>query len=237
MRYQRKPYQPKTEMFVPPAEILENTKARRAWCAAKLAELQAQGRDARITGVGTYQHVSAKLVKESKGTREQTRGLCQGCGREWALKNGVITHHGYKRPGGGWQTSSCSGARYAPLSKSCDRTEHLIGHFMTRIEQLRRDIERASSRSSLPYEKPVGYGRREHMQVTPENVLEHVSPRFFGGFRQPATAWDFVVECYRTAARRELTELVSYKVFLETIVTNYRAGVYKDSTRTVEIEF
>lgn len=46
---------------------------------------------------------------------------CQICGRVIKAKNGIIAHHGYKRPGGGWQTASCAGARFLPYEVSCDR--------------------------------------------------------------------------------------------------------------------
>lgn len=45
---------------------------------------------------------------------------CQLCGRAIMANTGVIAHHGYKRPGEGWQTSSCRGARELPYEVSCD---------------------------------------------------------------------------------------------------------------------
>ena len=45
---------------------------------------------------------------------------CQICGRQIKSNTGVIAHHGYKRPGGGWQTASCNGARGLPYEVSCD---------------------------------------------------------------------------------------------------------------------
>ena len=45
---------------------------------------------------------------------------CQICGREIKAKGGVIAHHGYTRPGDGWQTASCFGARYQPYEQGCD---------------------------------------------------------------------------------------------------------------------
>lgn len=46
---------------------------------------------------------------------------CQICGRAHKSKNGVIAHHGYKRPHQqGWQTASCYGARHLPYEVSCD---------------------------------------------------------------------------------------------------------------------
>lgn len=46
---------------------------------------------------------------------------CQICEREIKASTGVIAHHGYTRPGEGWQTSSCWGARHLPYEKSCDQ--------------------------------------------------------------------------------------------------------------------
>lgn len=46
---------------------------------------------------------------------------CQICAREIKASNGVIALHGYKRPGHGWQTASCMGAKFAPYEVSRDR--------------------------------------------------------------------------------------------------------------------
>ena len=35
-------------------------------------------------------------------------------------RRALIAHHGYKRPGQGWQTASCFGARYRPYEVACD---------------------------------------------------------------------------------------------------------------------
>lgn len=46
---------------------------------------------------------------------------CQICARDIKAKTGVIAHHGYTRPGYGWQTESCMGARYPSYEESRDR--------------------------------------------------------------------------------------------------------------------
>ena len=51
----------------------------------------------------------------------EIKNTCQICARVIKAKTGVIAHHGYTRPGGGWQTASCDGARYLPYEISCDR--------------------------------------------------------------------------------------------------------------------
>lgn len=58
---------------------------------------------------------------------------CQICAREIRASKGLIAHHGYKRPGGGYQTGSCFGARYLPYEVSCDRLPFAINYFQNFI--------------------------------------------------------------------------------------------------------
>jgi hypothetical protein len=50
-----------------------------------------------------------------------TKTTCQICARDIKAKTGLIAHHGYQRPGYGWQTESCMGAKYLPYEQSRDR--------------------------------------------------------------------------------------------------------------------
>lgn len=45
---------------------------------------------------------------------------CQICGGDVLAETGVIAHHGYQRPGEGWQTASCPGARELPYEADRD---------------------------------------------------------------------------------------------------------------------
>ena len=56
---------------------------------------------------------------------DEDRHECQICGRQIKAKNGKIAHHGYQRPGWGYQTSSCAGARHVPYSKGHDALDQL----------------------------------------------------------------------------------------------------------------
>lgn len=51
---------------------------------------------------------------------------CQCCGRRVKARTGNIAHHGYERPGDGWQTASCMGARALPFEVSRDRLGDLL---------------------------------------------------------------------------------------------------------------
>lgn len=62
------------------------------------------------------------------------RGTCQICGGNFGVKTGAMPHHGYRRPGSGWQTNSCEGAKHPPFEKSRD----VLGKH---IEGLKKSIE------------------------------------------------------------------------------------------------
>lgn len=59
---------------------------------------------------------------------------CQICAREIKDKTGVIAHHGYRRPGAGWQTSSCAGARHLAYELSCDAIPTYIANMQRFLE-------------------------------------------------------------------------------------------------------
>lgn len=68
--------------------------------------------------------------------READCMTCQCCGRGIFAQTGTIAHHGYERPGTGWQTASCMGAKHLPFEVSRDRLGDLI-------ERLKQDIAAA----------------------------------------------------------------------------------------------
>lgn len=53
-------------------------------------------------------------------TDATTKTTCQICARHIKANTGVIAHHGYQRPGTGWQTASCPGAQSLPYEQSRD---------------------------------------------------------------------------------------------------------------------
>ena len=67
---------------------------------------------------------------------------CQLCGRLIRSKHGIIAHHGYTRPGGGWQTSSCDGTHHPPLEVSNTHLLETISDYEKRREVEEARIER-----------------------------------------------------------------------------------------------
>ena len=58
---------------------------------------------------------------------------CQCCGRAILANLGTIAHHGYERPGHGWQTSSCMGAKRLPFEVDRAALGEMIGFLRDRL--------------------------------------------------------------------------------------------------------
>ncbi len=95
---------------------------------------------------------------------------CQICGRAILAKRGLIAHHGYQRPGHGWQTSSCFGARWKPYEVACDAIDHAIA-------QCNQFVDRATVRiaelvgdppAEIVESRKVGWEVRNTTLVRPE---------------------------------------------------------------------
>jgi hypothetical protein len=70
----------------------------------------------------------------AQAEREAKAMTCQCCGRGILAETGHIAHHGYQRPGMGWQTASCFGALALPFEVSRDALGDYIAAIEGRIE-------------------------------------------------------------------------------------------------------
>lgn len=101
------------------------------------------------------QRYASRLSIESRMVKpddEQLRMHCQCCGRSILAKTGTIAHHGYTRPGSGWQTASCYGAKALPWEVDRSALARLIDFIR---DTLKRHV---ASRAEAAAEKiPVSY--------------------------------------------------------------------------------
>ena len=105
--------------------------AMRAFCAEALplAEAMASLKDKVKKG---REPTPAKPVNPDKVVK-----TCPVCFRPIAvLHRGTMAHHGYRRPGHGWQTASCPGIQFKPLEVSSEGLEWLISSLRTRLTAL-----------------------------------------------------------------------------------------------------
>ncbi len=76
----------------------------------------------------------AEIVEE-KAAKDKTARTCQICARRIFAETGKIAHHGYERPGGGWQTASCRGARRLPYETDHVALDEEITWVAERLER------------------------------------------------------------------------------------------------------
>jgi hypothetical protein len=204
----------------PPQDIRENTQARRAWLAEQVAEISSQpNREARIVGTGSYQSVTVYAI-DTITTPDQTRGHCQCCATDVAVDDaGRTAHHGYTRPGYGWQTRSCIGARHAAYELAHDKLDELLGRLAAYEHELSVSVARlrtpGATRSITvacdAYEKNAA-GRtirtKQDRTFTPDSTPAEVREQtgVFGGFEALVKRRAAALERELAALRDELNE-------------------------------
>jgi len=70
---------------------------------------------------------------------------CQCCSRKIFANAGSIAHHGYQRPGDGWQTASCWGAKRLPWEVDRTALGELIAHLTTMLGRLIESRDEAAA--------------------------------------------------------------------------------------------
>ena len=115
-----------------------------------------------IADVKTQEHPqelrARREAEKARKRREREEYLagkqmtCQACGRAICSKRGVVALHGYERPGDGYQTDSCMGAKEVPLEVSNVILLKVIGHWEREVEYLLQKIDAVKAEA-----EPVRY--------------------------------------------------------------------------------
>jgi len=104
---------------------------------------------------------------------------CQICEREIKAKRGYIAHHGYQRPGQGWQTGSCWGAQHRPYDVACDQLAIYVDSLASGVEKLRERIATPVTTLRLPVKhKPSEYTRRETFEEEQARMRDVTADNF-----------------------------------------------------------
>jgi hypothetical protein len=108
-------------------------------------------------------HVEGRAVKPDA---KENRMHCQCCGRSILANLGTIAHHGYERPGHGWQTGSCMGAKELPFEVDRSALGRMIGFLKDRLARAiehRADIKNEKLPIAFEYETQlIGPTRFQH---------------------------------------------------------------------------
>lgn len=74
---------------------------------------------------------------------------CPCCLRSIAVTRSKMAHHGYQRPGTGYQTASCPGVRFQPLEVSPDGLAWIIDTLSNHLAATRHALDRAQAPDAL----------------------------------------------------------------------------------------
>ena len=138
---------------------------------------------------------------------------CQICARTIKLKDGPnLAHHGYQRPGSGWQTASCWGARELPYEVSCDVLKRWVIELAKQRDAARGRAEGTVEKLYLKVASDWRKARHDPTRETYETVTEATLgetlakyPRmgdYHGAAYKPLT-WAHLVERYRHDQRTQ----------------------------------
>lgn len=93
---------------------------------------------------------------------------CQICARDIKALTGVIAHHGYKRPGNGWQTASCFGARYKPYEEACDALPLAINSAKNFLANQKRYLKEFTETPPETLSKQTSWAKQGEVYQRPE---------------------------------------------------------------------
>lgn len=160
-----------------------------------------------------------------RAERDAKAKTCQVCGRGILAETGHIAHHGYERPGDGWQTASCFGALALPFEVSRDRLGEDIAQMTGRLDSTRTGLENRRAETTpiiWSFEdvstKPNRWtkGKDVYKSVTRETfeaVAEETKPQ-----RHPEDRTS-----YDSLKRRSIANLQSEIKFLERYIAEQQA--------------
>jgi hypothetical protein len=106
----------------------------------------------------------------------QTRGHCQRCGNQQAVRHG-ISAHGYT-VANGWFQGVCTGHRYAPLEKSRETTDRMIVEVLEQAKALRIKAEETLAGQHDPVEYETGMRNRIDGKFVPVMALFTEAPEY-----------------------------------------------------------
>jgi hypothetical protein len=144
------------------------------------------------------------------GTPDDPAFECQICGHFHLgyVKHKRLAHHGYQRPGHGYQTQSCYGALMPPLHVSCDALRSYVASLKSLIERKQKALAHVVARPPVDYTvqdiKWAG-GRR----VSTDRKVER--PEDFVAGEVALHHMTEYERCYRKDIREREQEIGSYQ--------------------------
>jgi hypothetical protein len=95
---------------------------------------------------------------------------CPCCFRAIAVVSGKMVHHGYQRPGQGWQTASCPGIRFKPLEVSNEGLVWMVEQHKSALDNLKKSHADRDSIDSLQIKR-----ERQIVKISRDDTFWHTA--------------------------------------------------------------
>ena len=105
--------------------------------------------------------IKGRKLNENKKPENPNKVVktCPCCFRGIAVVGQLMAHHGYERPGNGWQTTSCPGIRFEPLEWSPNGLMWMIDKLKERLASLNEEYNSRNLKQRLTsmniHRKPI----------------------------------------------------------------------------------
>jgi hypothetical protein len=150
---------------------------------------------------------------------------CQICGRPIKANTGLIAHHGYQRPGDGWQTASCIGARFRPYEVACDALPPAIQSCKQYIAQQETALANwiTDPPAEIKHQRRDAYGRPRGPEQTFPRPDDFDGATAKDNYRSDTYVWRFVNA--RSAYQRRIKASRDTLAYLENRLTDWISPV------------
>lgn len=154
-------------------------------------------RGAAYTAGVNWRNEQAAMNRERKAKVDGKRMHCQCCGRAILANLGSIAHHGYERPGSGWQTASCFGAKRLPWEVDRSAVADLIKFLKASLEgqiKSRENVANESVEISCSYEvreKAFAKPTLKWLKISRSNFAEMKANPEHAIYFQRSSLYDF----------------------------------------------
>jgi hypothetical protein len=156
----------------------------------------------------------AERIEHAKklGTPDDPAFECQICSQYHLgyVKRGVLAHHGYQRPGHGYQTQSCYGALKQPLHVSCDALPPYIAAMQNLLDREKDVLARILATPPAAYtvqDSKWNSVARRHLPV--DRKVER--PEGFEAGQEPLYTMTEYERCYRNDIRHREGQIEGYR--------------------------
>ena len=137
-------------------------------------------------------------------TTTQTRGHCQMCGRQQAVRHG-ISAHGYT-VANGWFQGVCQGHRYAPMEKRRADTDSMVADVLADAKALRIKADETLAGKHDPVEYDTGFAKRVDGKIVKEKALFAEASEYKQQDIRTRLAWNMTM---RAKAGEEFAQMMS----------------------------